>query len=192
MVALKIAAKALITLLCCSTLLFGITSLAQEKGAEEIQYGKYLVDMAGCHDCHSPKVFTAEGIPMPDSKRLLSGHPAESVLPDFDPGLVAPGKWVLFSPDLTAAVGPWGITCAANLTPNDQTGIGLWTEEVFIKALKTGKHMGAGRPIMPPMPWQNLSNLKSEDYAAIFAYLKSLPPIKNMVPVPITLQDKTK
>jgi hypothetical protein len=49
----------------------------------------------------------------------------------------------------------------------------------------SGKHMGAGRPILPPMPWQNLSQAIDEDLRTIFAYLKSLPPVKNAVPAPI-------
>lgn len=105
--------------------------------------------------------------------------------PRWIKNLIGPGKWVLFSEDLTVAVGPWGMSFSANLTPDDQTGIGLWTEDVFIKALRSGKHMGAGRPILPPMPWFNLVNANDEDLKAIFAYLKSLPPVKNPVPAPI-------
>jgi hypothetical protein len=80
---------------------------------------------------------------------------------------------------------------SANLTPDDQTGIGLWKAENFIQALRTGKHMGAGRAILPPMPWFNFMNAKEEDLRAIFAYLKSLPPIKNQVPVPVPLTELT-
>jgi len=189
MVSIRLVVRSLIVFVCCSALFFGIATFAQEKDDAKVQRGKYIVGMSGCHDCHSPKVFTPEGVPMPDTKRLLCGHPAGTKLPDFSDEMVAPGKWVLFSSDFTAAVGPWGITCSANLTPDKATGIGMWTEEIFVKALKTGKHMGAGRPIMPPMPWQSLSDLQSEDYAAIFAYLKSLPPIENMVPVPMTLEE---
>ena len=87
--------------------------------------------------------------------------------------------------DLTAWIGPWGITYTQILTPDDPTGIGTWTDEIFIKALRTGKHMGIGRPIMPPMPWQTIGQSTDEDLKAIFAYLKSLPPIHNQVPDPV-------
>jgi mono/diheme cytochrome c family protein len=171
----------------CITLF--ITSLAQEKKPDaqesKINRGKYLVTISGCHDCHSPKVYTPEGMPEPDEKRLLCGHPADEGLPEFSADWVTPGKWVLFNSHFTAAVGPWGISYAANLTPDDQTGIGLWTEDVFINALRTGKHMGQGRPILPPMPWPSLATASDEDLAAIFAYLKSLPPLKNPVPAPV-------
>ena len=151
---------------------------------ELVERGRYLISLGGCHDCHSPKIFTEDGF-YPDPERLLSGHPADLPLPEYDPAMVAPGKWVLFNSHFTAAVGPWGTTRAANLTPDDQTGIGLWSLEHFAGALKTGKHMGEGRPILPPMPWPNLTALEDEDYAAMFAYLKSLEPIRNPVPAPV-------
>ena len=160
------------------------TSVRASKQADLVKRGEYLVSFAGCHDCHSPKVMTEQG-PAPDPKRLLSGFPADTQLPPFDRKLVAPGGWVLFNEDLTACVGPWGITYAFNLTPDDQTGIGLWTEDVFIAAMRTGKHMGAGRPILPPMPWQYVGKLTDDDLRAVFAYLESLPPIKNPVPAPV-------
>lgn len=153
-----------------------------------VERGRYLVTFGGCNDCHSPKVMTAEG-PVPDTKRLLSGHPAGTALPTFDPDSIKPGGWVLFTDDLTACVGPFGVICSANLTPDDATGTGLWKEENFVNAMRTGKHMGMGRPIMPPMPWQNVKTLTDDDLKAVFAYLHSLPPIKNQVPGAMTLQD---
>ena len=155
---------------------------------QKIARGAYLVNFGSCNDCHSPKVMTDQG-PVPDKSRLLSGHPAVSKLPPFKKEDIGPGKWVLFSEDLTACVGPWGVTCAANLTPDENTGIGLWTEEMFMNAIRTGKHMGAGRPIMPPMPWFSVAELTDDDLSAVFAYLRSLPPVKNPVPAPMTLDD---
>ena len=149
-----------------------------------VKKGEYLVMIGGCNDCHSPKIFTERGMEF-DQKRLLSGHPAGSAIAPIDMKMVGPGKWTLTNDHLTGWVGPWGMSFAANLTPDDQTGIGLWTEDFFIKALRTGKHMGAGRPILPPMPWQNLVQASDEDLQAIFAYLKSLPAVKNAVPAPI-------
>jgi hypothetical protein len=90
---------------------------------------------------------------------------------------------------MTAWVGPWGVSYSANLTPDENTGIGLWTEDMFVEAMRSGKHMGAGRPILPPMPWMFIANLTLEDQKAIFAYLKSLKPIKNTVPSPATLDE---
>ena len=74
---------------------------------------------------------------------------------------------------------------AANLTPDQNTGIGIWTEDMFLEAIKGGKHMGKGRQILPPMPWMYYGQLKEDDLKAMFAYLKSLPPVSNRVPVPL-------
>ncbi len=161
-------------------------SMINSTKEEQVKRGEYLVRFGGCSDCHSPKVLTPNG-PMPDESRLLSGHPEGSKLEDFDLSLVESGKWVLFTSDLTATIGPWGATFAINLTPDKQTGIGLWTEEIFMNAMRTGKHMGEGAPILPPMPWLNLSHLTDDDLISIFAYLRTLKPIKNEVPPPIPL-----
>lgn len=151
---------------------------------EYVLQGKYLVEVAGCSDCHSPKIFNENGMQV-DESRLLSGHPNGSTLPPIDEKALEPGNWALFSGDLTVGVGPWGMTYARNLTPHE-TGIKGWTEEVFIKAMRTGKHMGVeqGRPILPPMPWFNLAKATDEDLKAIYRYLQSIPPIDNRVPAP--------
>ena len=154
--------------------------------AEMIERGNYLITAGGCHDCHSPKAFGPQG-PQIDETKILSGSPAEMKLAEFDPSVLEPGKYVLLTQDATAAVGPWGASFAANLTPDNETGIGTWQPDMFINALRTGKHLGAGRPILPPMPWQMLGKLTDDDLRSMFAYLKSIPPIKNKVPEPIPL-----
>lgn len=159
-------------------------SEAKSVNSDLIERGEYLVELGGCHDCHTPKKMTDHG-PLPDNSLSLSGHPQNLSLPKIDPNMIGSGKWILFNEHGSAAVGPWGVSFAANLTPDERTGIGLWKENHFIQAMKTGKHMGAGRPILPPMPWFNLTNAKEEDLKAIFAYLKSLKPIRNAVPAPI-------
>jgi hypothetical protein len=86
---------------------------------------------------------------------------------------------------LTAWVGPWGISYAANLT-SDETGIGNWQEKNFIKAIREGKAKGMdnSRPILPPMPVEVLKHMTDQELKAIFAYLKSTKPIQNVVPAP--------
>jgi hypothetical protein len=123
---------------------------------------------------------------------LLSGAHAAVTSLDFDPKIVAHGKWVVCNSDFTAWLGSWGISYTANLTPDKETGLGNWTEERFIKALRTGKHLGEGRPILPPMPWPFIGKLKDEDLKDIFAYLQSLTPIDNKVPDPQTPDDLAK
>ena len=72
-----------------------------------------------------------------------------------------------------------------NLTPDKVSGLGIWTEDMFMKTMRTGRHMGVSRPLLPPMPWQNLNKLSDEDLKSIFAYLRTIKPIKNEVPDPV-------
>jgi len=158
---------------------------------EMIKKGDYIVSTGACNDCHSPKIMTQMG-PVPDSTKLLSGHPAHAPLPPLSPNAGSPTGWIDMSPDVTTFVGPWGISYAANLTPDSATGIGLWTEEQFISTLRNGKHLGNGRPILPPMPWPDFGKKTDDDLKAVFAYLKSLPAISNRVPGPVTPPDLMK
>ncbi len=150
---------------------------------ELVARGEYLVEIMGCHDCHSPKLMGPQG-PYPDPDRLLSGHPANEPPPPADPN--ANKGWVLFAMDLTTAVGPWGTSYSANLT-SDESGIGTWTEEQFKRALTKGLYKGieGSRPLLPPMPWQNFKNIADEDVHAIFTYLQSTRPVENFVPAPV-------
>ncbi len=153
---------------------------------DSVKRGEHLSHIMGCHDCHSPKMMTDQG-PVPDPSKLLSGHPASESLPAMpDKSVIAPGQWMLFNGGLTAAVGPWGTSFAANLTPH-ATGTGNWTLENFEKALRHGKSKGLdnGRMLLPPMPWPNYINLSDEDLANLWHYIRSLPPIDNVVPAPL-------
>jgi hypothetical protein len=150
-----------------------------------VERGKYLVMVGGCNDCHSPKIFTPAG-PINDTTRLLSGFPAGSPLPAVPEGAIGPTAWgALATNDLTGWAGPWGMSFASNLTPDAATGIGNWTENIFITTIRTGKFMGMSRDILPPMPWQELSQMTDDDLKAIFAYLRTLPAINNPIPPPV-------
>ena len=151
-----------------------------------IERGKHLVTISACNDCHSPKIFTKEG-PIPDTARLLSGHPASEPLPEVPTAIFGPDKWgAVTNNHFTAWAGPWGVSFTRNLTPDTATGLGSWTEEMFIKAIRTGKHMGEGRDVLPPMPWPEYRHYTNDDFHAVWAYLRSLKPIENAVPDPIS------
>jgi mono/diheme cytochrome c family protein len=144
--------------------------------------GQQLVLTSGCHDCHTPLKMGANG-PEPDMTRALSGHPAAMQLP---PPPVASPPWIVsVAATNTAWSGPWGVSFTANLTPDAETGLGDWTAQTFIQTIRTGRHLGRGRPILPPMPIPVYQNFSDEDLAAIFAYLKTLPAQKNRVPDPL-------
>jgi hypothetical protein len=144
--------------------------------------GKYLVATSGCMDCHTPLKMGPNG-PEPDMSRLLSGHPEGLQMPPV-PALPE-GPWlVISSATNTAWAGPWGVSFTANLTPDPDTGLGQWTADDFKNTIRTGRHMGRGRPILPPMPIPVYNNFTDADLEAIYAYLRTIPPVKNRVPEP--------
>src|SRR5688500_5742002 len=150
---------------------------------ERVERGRYLVNSIGCGDCHTPKKMGANG-PEEDHARMFSGHPENSNFPP--PPQLGNGPWIASASwDLTAWSGPWGISYAMNLTPDENTGIGSWSEETFVKALRTGRHMGVSRPILPPMPWWAFRKFNDEDLKSVYAYLRTIPPVKNRVPLPV-------
>jgi mono/diheme cytochrome c family protein len=160
----------------------GAGGQAPAPASERIARGKYLVGFGLCNDCHTPHKMGPNG-PEPDFTRRLSGHPADAVMPP-PPKLSGPWVWA-GSGTMTAFAGPWGVSFTANLTPDKETGLGSWTEDMFIRALRTGRHQGNGRPILPPMPYQYIGTLTDDDLRAVFAYLQSLPPVQNRVPAPV-------
>ncbi len=148
--------------------------------AAAVERGRYLVQVGACNDCHTPLKLGLNG-PEPDMSRALSGHPEEFEV--GPPPALGDGGWLWAGTSSnTAFAGPWGVSYAANLTPDSETGMGMWTEDMFIKAIREGKMMGGGRQIMPPMPWPAYRNMTDDDLKSIFAYLRSLQPIVNHVP----------
>ena len=155
----------------------------QGDSASRIARGEYLVMVGGCNDCHTPWIDGPDG-PGPDPSRTLSGHPESVVVTRAVTPGEEPWVWTAVGTN-TAFSGPWGVSFTANLTPDEATGIGAWSEEIFIATLRSGRHWGQGRPILPPMPWFNYGRMTEEDLSAIYAYLRTLPPVRNRVPVPL-------
>jgi hypothetical protein len=151
--------------------------------AARIERGRVLVSIGGCNDCHTPMKFDPEiGMPIPDMTRMLSGHPEGAPEPA---STLSGHDNAAIGPTFTAFKLPFGVVFTANLTPDAATGLGNWTEDMFLRAVRTGRHMGgSGRPILPPMPWPTLAAQSDDDLKAIFAYLRSIPAVKNDVPAP--------
>jgi cytochrome c553 len=137
-----------------------------------VDRGKYLVNITGCHDCHSPK---SQGM-TPDPARLLSGRPSTTKIP------TKPDGEVHASLDLTAWFGPWGQTVASNLTPDPATGMPAkgYNEKTFLATMRSGKKPN-GTAVNPPMPIDVYQNLTDDDLRSIWAYLVTLKPIRNAV-----------
>jgi hypothetical protein len=170
-------------LIIAATLAAPATASAQNDASTLIKRGEYLVRTGLCHDCHTPLVMGPNG-PAPDMTRALSGHPQDIAVttpaPKAEPWAGA------FSPTLTAWSGPWGVSFSANLTPDPETGrLAGFTEEQFIASMRTGRHKGQGRQILPPMPWPWIGQRTDDELKAMFVYLRSIPPVRNKVPDPL-------
>ncbi len=175
-----------------AALLSGVVAMSSADAADPaaVKRGQYLVVTGACADCHTPLKMGANG-PEPDLSRMLSGHPETLAMPPA-PRLPA-GPWlVVSSATNTAWAGPWGVSFTANLTPDRETGLGGWTAKQFADTMRTGRHLGVGRPVLPPMPIPAYKHFSDSDLAAIFAYLQSIPPVKNRVPQPIAPADAAK
>jgi mono/diheme cytochrome c family protein len=163
--------------------LFSSSSGQGKPSSKLVKRGEYLVMTVGCGDCHTPLKMGAKG-PEPDMSRMLSGHPQDMKMPASP--ISAPGPWMgSFASTMTAWAGPWGVSYTRNLTPDKETGLGDWTEQNFIATMRTGKRMGKGRDLLPPMPWPAFKNMTDDDLKAIFAYLQTIPAVKNNVPEPV-------
>jgi len=150
-----------------------------ESQSDMVQRGKYLVDAVGaCGHCHTPRAGAEYDMAM-----YLAGHPANASYPRYNFGMMQQGIFLLTSPQLSAFSGPFGTSFASNLTPDKETGLGEWTEEMFIGAMRTGHHQGveSNRKILPPMPTKHYAQMSDADLKAIWAYLRTIEPVKNEV-----------
>ncbi len=127
----------------------------------QVQRGRYLVSLGGCTHCHTPGHFFGRD----DANRFLGGS---------DVGLSLP--------DGTTVVG-------RNLTPDPQTGLGRWSVEQIVTAIRGGVRPD-GRILSLVMPWVNYSSLTNDDAIAIAVYLKSLPAVRHDIPGPFDAGQK--
>jgi mono/diheme cytochrome c family protein len=127
----------------------------------QIARGKYVANLGGCNDCHTPGYFFGK----PDTARYLGGS---------EVGFEIPGLGVFHGP---------------NLTPDKETGLGSWSDKQVVDALQKGVRPD-GRVLAPIMPWRALAKLSSEDTYALVAYLRSIPAVKNKVPGPFGPSEK--
>ena len=179
---LRLILSAAAVLISSALVLPGALAQSTQPLAGKAERGKYIVSTSGCHDCHTPWVVGPKG-PEPDMTRALSGHPSSVSMPaapkPTEPWLVT------IAATNTAFAGPWGVSFTANLTPDVETGLGKWTAKNFKDTIRTGRHLGRGRPVLPPMPIMVYNNFTDDDLEAIFAYLQSLPAVSNKVPEPL-------
>jgi mono/diheme cytochrome c family protein len=117
-----------------------------------VERGEYLMNGAlGCANCHTPRA--------PDMS--------------FQPGMDLAGGFVIDESPAFKAV-------AANITPDPETGIGTWTDEEIITAIREGKDP-EGEIIFPPMAVPTYNLMSDDDVKAVVAYLRTVEPVHNEV-----------
>jgi hypothetical protein len=126
---------------------------------DTVNRGRYLVELLGCGACHTDGAF--EGAP--DMDRLLAGSQT---------GIAYTNPLEYARP---------GVVYPANITPDEETGIGLWSDIEIANAIRsgTGRH---ARGRIATMPWPGYAKLEQDDLDAIVAYLRSIPAVSHAVP----------
>ena len=125
----------------------------------QVQRGEYLVELLGCGACHTDGAL--DGAPQTD--RALAGS---SIGIAFSNPLGTETPGVVFPP---------------NITPDNETGIGSWSDQQIERAVRVGLGRHAGRRIAV-MPWQGYLKMTDEDVAAIVSYLRSIEAVRHKVP----------
>jgi len=135
--------------------------------------GRYIATIAGCTSCHTPdrpeylnpqtltidqiKTLAFDGNDALDISKFLAGGRA------FD-------------------LGPGGVVYTRNLTPDDATGLGTWTDEQIHLAITTGLSKD-GKTLFPVMPYHVYNGMADSDVEAVIAFLKSVNAVENTVTV---------
>lgn len=140
---------------------------------DPIKQGEYLTKIAGCEICHTPYKSEYNDLPnlAPEDIQVLSINEHDALDTDR---LLAGGR--VFD------LGPLGFVMSRNLTPDPETGLGEWTDEEIKTAIRTGVSRD-GRQLFPLMPYRVYNQMAEADLDAIVAYLRSLKPIENLIPV---------
>lgn len=137
--------------------------------AEQVNKGKYLVELLGCGSCHTDGALVGK----PNNARQLAGSRV---------GIAYSNPLEVKYP---------GVLYPANLTPDNETGIGTWTDTELLRVIRHGldRH---GRKRLSVMPWPAYAKLRDDDAGAIVAYLRSLEPVTHRVPGNVARGNKTK
>lgn len=130
--------------------------LAAPAAGDDLDRGRYLATIMVCGDCHTGGSMMGK----PDPARYLAGS---------EVGFELPGLGIFYPPNLTSDV---------------ETGLGAWSEDEIVTAIRTGVRPD-GRELAPIMPWPYFQHLTDEDARALAAFLKSLPPVRFQAPGPI-------
>lgn len=136
--------------------LAGIQAAHAASDTALLERGRYLASIMDCAGCHTTGALRGQ----PDPARYLGGS---------DVGLEIPGLGIFYPP---------------NLTGDPETGLGAWTAEEIVAAVRSGVRPD-GRELAPVMPWPSYGALTDEDATALAAFIKSLPAVRFKVPDPV-------
>lgn len=135
-----------------------LTDRKFERTPERLKRGKYLVEgVVGCLDCHSERNGDPKPGEAPVFVHLGGGHI-----------MVNEGGMVV---------------AASNITPDEETGAGTWTDDQFARAIREGIGYD-GRTLFPIMPYGDFRALSDEDLASVVVYIRSIEPVQNRPPKP--------
>lgn len=138
-----------------------LAAAAPASAETPVERGRYLAHIMDCGGCHNTGAFT----PQPNLETPLAGS---------EIGFEVPGQGYVYPP---------------NLTPDEETGLGKWSEADIIAAFTTGMRPD-GRQLAPMMPWMSYAHINADDATALVAYLRSLTPVKHKVPGPFAAGEK--
>ena len=136
---------------------------------DQVNHGEYLVELLGCGGCHTDGAL--EGVP------------------DFDKALAGSRIGIAFTNPLGNDLP--GIVFPPNLTPDEETGLGLWSDKQIERAIRAGVGRHSGRMIAV-MPWRGYRRMTEEDVTAIVSYLRSIKPVVHEVPDEVKPGEKAK
>jgi mono/diheme cytochrome c family protein len=131
----------------------GMVIAAQVQAQDILKRGEYLAHIMDCAGCHTTGALAGK----PDASMHLAGSTI---------GFEIPGLAIIYPP---------------NLTPDAETGLGRWSDEDIVKAIRFGLRPD-GRQLIPVMPYPSYSALTDGDAAALVAYLKSIKPVAHAAP----------
>ncbi|MBI2731687.1 MAG: c-type cytochrome [Sphingobacteriales bacterium] len=138
-----------------------LTNIKYESTTGRVNRGKYLVNgVLRCFHCHAPADTNQPGHP-----------PIENMLG---------GGRLFYGNDSIKVYAP-------NITPDKETGAGNWTDDMFVRALRDG--IGHDGRALGAMPWWIFKELSEEDMASVVVYLRSIPPVKNKLPVRLLMPE---
>ncbi len=152
--------------------LFSAASAANNQQDNQLAHGKYIATIAGCTSCHTPD--------KPEYQNLQTLTLEQIKTLAFDGGNALDNEKFLAG-GRAFDLGPAGVVFTLNLTPDEETGLGTWTDEQIKIAIKTGLSAN-GRTLFPVMPYHVYNSMADEDVNAVVAYLRSVKAVKNTPP----------